>query len=88
MADEESLSTTQLIYRIACSANRKARLISTPPWLLRLMALPIGQQEMIRRLDASLLINTLHTQQTLGWQPRFTINEEVRSTVESLMTST
>jgi nucleoside-diphosphate-sugar epimerase len=83
-ADEESLSTAQLIHRIANAANRKARLVSIPPWLLQIIAMPLRKHEMIQRLNYSLLIDTSHAQQALGWQPRVTLDEEIQSTVESL----
>jgi len=88
VADKESLSTTQLIHRIANAASRKARLVNVPPWLLQIMAMPLGKREMIRRLNHSLLIDTAYTQQALDWQPRVTLDEEIQSTIESLMNST
>lgn len=66
--DPEDLSTGELIRRIAGALHRTPRLLSIPTPLLVRAAKLLGQEQVVRRLFGSLVVNTEKTADLLGWQ--------------------
>ncbi|MFT5720281.1 MAG: nucleoside-diphosphate-sugar epimerase [Motiliproteus sp.] len=73
VADDEAVSSSQLIQAIAQAYGVKPRLFYCPQWLLRLMAKLIGRSSSADRLLGSLAIDTSATKRRLDWQPPTTL---------------
>jgi len=80
-ADEERLSTPQLIAHIADFLGVPARLFAFPPFLLRLAGTLVGKKEETDRLLGTLVADTSKIQQELNWRPRYSLSEGLRATI-------
>jgi nucleoside-diphosphate-sugar epimerase len=77
-ADGESISTSELLRRIAAALGRRARILSVPPWLLSLAASSVGVRGTLERMTSSLLVDSGHARACLGWQPRRGLDAGIR----------
>lgn len=81
--DGEDLSTSELIRRLAKAMNRPARLLATPPILLKFCAQLAG-----RRTDYQKLIGSLQLDgQPPGWQPAESNLEALQATANWFLKS-
>lgn len=81
VADAIDLSTPELIRILASSQNKPARLISIPSsWLLSAARL-LGKGDAARRLLGSLQLDTGKTRAALGWAPRVSIEDTLKSRI-------
>jgi len=92
VADDEAVSTPDLIRLLADAAGRRARLWEAPLWALRLAArcgdvaaglgLHTGLDSYsMRRLEASLAVSNQALKQAIGWRPQATLTEGIRATL-------
>ena len=77
-ADDEDLSTTDLLYRIGLAMTKQARLIPVPVKLLEIGALLIGRQAVAQRLLGSLQIDISKARDLLGWEPPISVKEGLK----------
>jgi len=82
VSDGCDLSTAELVRKISAALNRKPRLISLSPGLLRFQGRITGKQAMIKRLTESLVIDSTKVRRVLGWEPPYSMEEELARTVE------
>lgn len=89
VSDAETVSTTELIRRMAAALGRPARLLPVPPSLLHAAArlakkFPKGRTApaLTRRLLDSLAIDSRAIRRDLDWSPPFTLNEGLRQTAQ------
>jgi nucleoside-diphosphate-sugar epimerase len=81
IADDECISTPELLRKLAGHMNRRSRLFHFPPrWLRRLGAF-FQVSAQIDRLCNSLLIDATPARTVLGWRPTHTLDEELARTV-------
>ena len=80
IADDESVSTPELLSRTARALERPARLARAPLWLLRSAAAIAGRRDEIRRLTGSLVVDSSRARHLLGWRPRRTLDEGLAET--------
>jgi UDP-glucose 4-epimerase len=80
LGDEESVSTPELIRRLARALERPARLLSVPPLLLRAAGKLAGLHGEIRRLTGSLAIDASRARELLAWKPPYTLDEGLGET--------
>jgi nucleoside-diphosphate-sugar epimerase len=92
VADDEAVSTPELIREIAAAAGRRVRLWSVPHWALSLAAatgdvasaagLRTGLDSYsLRRLESSLTVSNQALKTATGWRPRLTLAERLRLTL-------
>jgi nucleoside-diphosphate-sugar epimerase len=92
VADDEKVSTAELIRLLARAADRRARLWSAPAWGLQLaaqcgdLAEGIGLRTglntySLRRLEDSLAVSNQALRLATGWRPRTTLLEGLRQTL-------
>lgn len=81
-ADREDLSTPELVRRIACAMERRARLIAVPVPLLLLGGAMIGRYADMKRLCGSLIVDAADTRRELAWSPPLGVDEALRRTAE------
>ncbi|MCB1734740.1 MAG: NAD-dependent epimerase/dehydratase family protein [Gammaproteobacteria bacterium] len=77
--DGESLSTAELIRRIAAAQSRKPKLWNIPPALLGAALTLLGKGPEWRRLSGNLEVDIHHTLERLDWQPPFSMQAELQA---------
>ena len=82
VSDGEDLSTPEMIRRLAMAMGRSPRLLPCPPALLALAARLLGREAAFRRLSGSLAVDSSLLRETLGWQPRYSVNQGFSATVQ------
>jgi len=85
VSDDEDVSTSDLLRRIALAFGKPARLLPVPPRLLLAVASLVGLQGEIRRLEESLVVDIARTRETLSWSPPVTLDEGLRRTVAGFL---
>ncbi|HEX4388908.1 MAG TPA: NAD-dependent epimerase/dehydratase family protein [Steroidobacteraceae bacterium] len=77
-ADEESVSTPELIRLCAEGLHRRARLVSVPVRALQLACAALGRSADFDRLCGSLVIDTSVAWSRLQWRPSLDVREGLR----------
>jgi len=80
VGDDESVSTPELVSRIARMLGRPARLLPVPPALLRVAGIIAGRRDEIRRLTGNLAIDSLRARRLLNWRPPYTLDAGLAQT--------
>ena len=80
VGDDESVSTPELLSRIARALRRPARLLPVPPALLRIAGTIAGRRDEIRRLTGNLAIDSLRARRLLDWRPPYTLDAGLAQT--------
>lgn len=83
ISDDEDVSTTLLLQRIAKALGKPSRLIPVPVGLMRFTARLVGKADVAERLFGSLQVNSSKAQTLLGWQPVISMDEQLKKTVEA-----
>jgi UDP-glucose 4-epimerase len=81
VSDDEDLSTTELLRRIARAMGRPARLVPVAPAILFAAASLFGKGDIARRLLGSLQADISKARELLGWRPSVDVDEGLRTTV-------
>jgi nucleoside-diphosphate-sugar epimerase len=76
-ADGMDLSTPELIRRIATALGRQERLISVPAKLIEFSANMLGKHGFYDRVCGSLCVDIGHTRDLLGWNARYSVEDEL-----------
>ena len=87
VSDNEDLSTTDLLRRLAKALDKPARLISVPMPLIRATAQIIGKPALAQRLCGSLQVDISKTQDLLGWSPPVSVDQGLRMTARHFQQS-
>jgi nucleoside-diphosphate-sugar epimerase len=82
VSDGESLSTPDLIRRIARAMHRRERLISIPVPLLKTIGNALGFRAEMSRLCGSLIVDITGTCEELDWAPPVPVDEALSRTVQ------
>jgi len=80
VGDDESVSTPELVSRIARVLGRPARLLPVPPALLRVAGIIAGRRDAIRSLTGNLAIDSLRARRLLDWRPPHTLDAGLAQT--------
>ncbi len=81
VADDDGVSTPDLIRGIAAALGKPARLMPFPPSLLRLAGTMTGKAAEAARLVGSLQVDSNRIRRELGWRPRATMAQGLAETV-------
>lgn len=82
VADDDGVSTPDLIRAITHACDRPARLFPFPLSLLKLAAAAIGKSAAVSRLLGSLQVDSGKIRGELGWRPRCDMDRGLRQTAE------
>ena len=82
VSDDESVSTPDLIRRIAAALQRPARLVSVPLWLLRAGAKVLGHSGDFDRLAGDLVVDSGAIRRALGWKPPVSMPQGLAATAQ------
>ncbi|HYS85767.1 MAG TPA: NAD-dependent epimerase/dehydratase family protein [Bradyrhizobium sp.] len=80
VSDVETVSTPDLVSRIARALGRPARLLPMPPALLRAAGMIAGRRDEIRRLIGNLVVDSSRARRVLDWRPPCTLDEGLAET--------
>lgn len=87
VSDDEDVSTTTLLRKMAKALGCPVRLISLSPTLIKLAAKCIGKPGIADRLCGSLQVDITKTKELLGWKPKFSLDEGLRRTAMPIVSS-
>ena len=73
--DNESLSTAEILRRMARVLGKKSRCFPFPPLWLDAFLCGLGKGSMARGLCRSLEVDNTKARRLLGWQPRFSVDQ-------------
>jgi len=82
VSDNEDLSTTDLLKRLAKALNKPARLIPVPMPIIQATAQIIRKPALAQRLCGSLQVDSRKTQRMLNWTPPYTVDEGLQATAD------
>ena len=85
VSDGQTISTSELIQKIAQAYELKLRLIPLPISLFKMVLKMIGKTAVADRILGSLVINDRKAREVLGWHPVVSMNEQLRSMVNDAM---
>jgi len=77
ISDDDNLSTTQLLKKIATAFNKKALLLPVPVSWMIFVAKLLGKEADAVRLFSSLSVNSSKARDLLDWHPITTIDEQL-----------
>ena len=80
VSDGETVSTPELVRRVAAALGRPARLFPVPPALLRLAGRLTGKSSAVERLLDSLAVDDREIRQVLDWNPPFSMSRGLQET--------
>jgi nucleoside-diphosphate-sugar epimerase len=83
VSDGASLSTAELLRKLAEALGRTAVLLPVPTKLLRLCAGLLGRSSEADRLLGSLEVDASKAGEVLGWVPPFSLEESLRQAVSA-----
>ena len=81
IADDECISTPELLRKLAGHMNRRSQLFHFPPRWLRRLGTLFQVRAQIDRLCDSLMVDATPARTVLGWRPTATLDEELARTV-------
>ena len=82
LSDEEDVSTSILLRRIAKAYGVKSRLVPVPVSLMRLAAMLLGRTDLADRLFGNLQVDSSKSRDLVGWQPKCTMEEQLQKMAE------
>ena len=80
VSDGEDVSTSELLRRTAKAMGLNARLFPVPAWIINAVAKATGKGDMAQRLLGNLQVDISKAQKVLGWNPPFSLDEELTKT--------
>ena len=83
ISDNQDLSTTEVIHKIAIQMGKKPLLFSVPIFILKAIGYILRKSTDIDRLISSLQIDINHTCKILKWTPPFSVEDGFKKMVDS-----
>lgn len=87
VSDDEDVSTTMLLQRMAKALGCPARLVNLSPTLIKLAAKLVGKPRIADRLCGSLQLDITKTKELLGWKPKFSFDDGLIQTARPMASS-
>lgn len=87
VSDDQDVSTTELLQKMAHAFGKKTRLIPIPMNWIRVVASLLGKKAVADRLCGSLQVDITHTKETLGWKPPVTMEQQLAKIAASMQSS-
>ncbi len=78
VSDNEDVSTTELLTKIAQALNKKLWLIKIPVSLLLYLSKLVGKQNVAKRLFESLQVDSSKSRELLNWVPQTTMMQQLK----------
>jgi UDP-4-keto-D-QuiNAc 4-reductase len=84
-SDGEDLSTRELLRRLGALLGHPARLVNVPASMLEGIAWLLRRGDLAQRICGTLQVDSSKARALLGWVPPFSVDQELRRTVESFL---
>ena len=81
-SDGYDVSTPELIKTISKAMNKNIMLIPFPVIFLTIIGKFLKKKDQVEKMISSLCVDISHTCTTLGWKPHFSIDSQMKSTVD------
>ena len=88
VSDDDDMSTSELLRRLAKAMGKPVRLIPVPAAMLNAGATIIGKQNVAIRLFGSLQVDISKSRDLLGWTPPVTVDEALQKTAQAYLHGT
>jgi len=85
ISDNEDVSTSTLLRKVAKAFGLKSRLIPVPVRLMTFLAKLIGKGDVANRLFGSLQVDSSKARDLLGWKPVITMDEQLKKTADAFL---
>ena len=85
VSDDEDVTTTELLQKMANALGRSSRLVSIPQGVLTKVLALVGKEAIALRLCASLQVDISKTKQLLGWKPVTTVSSELHKVAAAFL---
>jgi UDP-N-acetyl-alpha-D-quinovosamine dehydrogenase len=85
ISDNEDVSTTELLNKVANAFGKKALLLPIPVSWMRFVANLIGKAGVADRLFGSLQVDSSKARELLNWKPVITMDEQMKKTAEAYL---
>jgi len=85
ISDNEDVSTTQLLSKVAKAFGKKACLIPVPVSWMRFAAGLVGKADVANRLFGSLQVDSSKARDLLGWKPVITMDEQLKKIADAYL---
>ena len=85
VSDDEDLSTSQLLRRMARALGRPAYLLPVPMILLSSVAQLLGRKALSQRLCGSLAVDIEKTKKLLEWSPPLGVDDALAKTAKDFL---
>jgi nucleoside-diphosphate-sugar epimerase len=86
-SDGEDLSTTELFQRLGLALGKPNKLLPVPQFLLEAGLTLMGKKAIAQRLCGFLQVDISNTNELLGWEPPFSVDEELQKTAQAFLSS-
>jgi len=80
ISDNEDVSTTELLKKVANAFGKKAFLLPVPVGLMKFAAKLVGKEDVANRLFGSLQVDSSKAKELLNWEPVITMDEQLKKT--------
>ncbi|MHA6193674.1 UDP-glucose 4-epimerase family protein [Pseudomonas wadenswilerensis] len=87
VSDDDDVSTTQLLRKMAIALHKPARLIPIPGAWLSLAARALGKGSLSQRLCGSLQVDIEKTKRLLGWTPPVSLEKALKIAADNYLES-
>jgi nucleoside-diphosphate-sugar epimerase len=78
ISDNEDVSTTELLQKVAKAQSKKAWLMPVPVSWMMFVAKLVGKEDVANRLFGSLQVDSSKARELLGWKPVITMDEQLK----------
>ncbi|VXB83771.1 UDP-glucose 4-epimerase [Pseudomonas sp. 8AS] len=85
VSDDEDVSTSELLRRMARALGKPARLLPVPAWLLTVAATALGKRDVAQRLCGSLQVDISKTKALLNWVPVISLDTALQQTANDFL---
>lgn len=85
ISDNEDVSTTELLQKVANAFEKKAFLLPIPVSLMKFVAKLIGKEDVAERLFGSLQVDSSKARELLGWKPVITMDKQLKKTADAYL---
>jgi nucleoside-diphosphate-sugar epimerase len=83
VSDDEDVSTTELLRRIAKAYDKKQWLIPIPVGLMKFVAKLLGKSDQADRVFGNLQVDCAKAKDLLGWKPVITMDEQLKKMADA-----
>jgi len=85
ISDNEDVSTTQLLRKVASAFGKKSWLIPVPVSWMTFAAKLLGKEDVAVRLFSSLQVDSSKARDLLGWKPVITMDEQLKKIADAVL---